>query len=837
MLRKKIFKGIVGILLVLLTLPGTGSATPDVNEAVSFSDANLTPDIISILPSTPAVNNQAGEKRTFIIIIDQAVNVTWAINGTQVQSNESSTTSSYVNNSAQMGSWNVTAVVENANGTDMHKWDWIVSAPSPVSVEIRDYEYDPAQINVSQGTTVKWTNNGSDAHTVTSDTNVFNSETLNNGQTFEWTFDQPGTFKYHCTLHPSMQAEVNVVPEPAPTPPPMEDIGIGLELVADNLTAPIALISPEDGTGRRFIADQVGVIKILTADGQILEEPFLDISSRLVDLNPQSDERGLLGLAFHPDFAQNGRFFVYYSAPLRPEAPDNWNHTSTISEFKVLQDNPNMTNTSSERILLQVDKPQTNHNAGQIAFGPDGYLYIPIGDGGGANDARIGHPPPGNGQNISTYLGKILRIDVNSGDPYGIPPDNPFVGEDGLDEIFAYGLRNPFRISFDAGGNNSLFVGDAGQNAWEEVSIVTKGGNYGWNIKEGTHCFDPNTPNLSQLSCPDKDASDNLLIDPIIEYANSRQPGGLGVVVIGGIVYRGNSLPQFNGTYIFGDFSKASSEGNGSLFVARPPPEGEKMWSVKELRIASNENGRIGAYVHSFGQDDEHEMYVMTSQNLGPTGNTGKVFKIRPFEISRNFTANLSGNESVPQVDTQAKGNATFNLSDDGTVLHYKLMVENIENITMAHIHLAPAGMNGPVVAWLYPKMPPAVLIPGLFSGLLAEGDITSANLTGPIAGQPLNVLLESMMKENTYVNIHTGKYPDGEIRGQIKPGEIVCPRGDLNCNGTPADAGDLVLMKRASIGEIQVDSRYDLNNNGQFADAGDLVLMKRASIDEIELS
>jgi len=825
MLRKKIFMGIVGILLVLLALPGTGSAIEHM------------PKIISLLPSTPEVNNQVGEMRTFSVTADQVVNVTWFINGTQVQLNASTRTSSYINNSARMGSWNVTAVVENANGTGMHKWDWIVKAPTPVDVEIKNYVYNPAQINVSKGTTVIWTNNDSDAHTVTSDDMVFDSGALSMGATFEWTFNQTGTFKYHCTFHPSMKAEVNVMAETAPMPPPMEEIGIGLELVADNFTAPIALVSPDDGTGRRFIADQTGIIKILTADGQVMQEPFLNISSKLVSLMPQFDERGLLGLAFHPNFSQNGRFFVYYSAPLRPEAPDNWDVTSTISEFKVLQDNPNMTNMSSERILLQVDKPQFNHNAGQIAFGPDGYLYIPIGDGGGANDAGIGHPPPGNGQNISAYLGKILRIDVDGGDPYGIPSDNPFVGKDGLDEIFAYGLRNPFRISFDAGGNNSLFVGDAGQNAWEEVSIVTKGGNYGWNIKEGTHCFDPNNPNLSESSCPDKDASGMPLIDPIIEYANSRKPGGgLGVVVIGGFVYRGNSLPQFNGTYIFADFSKTSGEGNGSLFVARPPPAGEMMWSVKELRIATNESGRIGAYVHSFGQDNENEVYVMTSQNLGPTGNTGKVFKIKPFEISRNFTANLSGNESVPPINTMAKGNATFNLSDDGKVLHYKLMVENIENVTQAHIHLAPAGMNGSVVVWLYPSMPPAVLIPGTFSGLLAEGNITSANLTGPLAGQPLNALLEAMTKENTYVNVHTNKYPAGEIRGQIKPAIAVCPEGDLNCDGMPADAGDLVLMKQASIGEIQPDSKYDLNNNGEFADAGDLLLMKRASIGEIDL-
>jgi glucose/arabinose dehydrogenase len=163
----------------------------------------------------------------------------------------------------------------------------------------------------------------------------------------------------------------------------------------------------------------------------------------------------------------------------------------------------NQADPASERIVLEVDQPQSNHNAGQIAFGPDGYLYIPLGDGGAANDVAVGHSPQGNGQDTSNILGSILRIDVDNGDPYGIPADNPFVGDDNIpDEIFAYGFRNPYRIAFDRGGDQSLFVSDAGQDQWEEVDIVTIGGNYGWNIKEGTHCFDPNNPGISPAECP-----------------------------------------------------------------------------------------------------------------------------------------------------------------------------------------------------------------------------------------------------------------------------------------------------------------------------------------------
>jgi glucose/arabinose dehydrogenase len=420
---------------------------------------------------------------------------------------------------------------------------------------------------------------------------------------------------------------------------------IGLRLIADGLTSPIGIVAAPDGSGRLFVLDQIGLIRIVASDGTLLAEPFLDLRSQIVPLMTSFDERGLLGLAFHPDYAENGRFFVYYSAPLRAGAPAGFDHTSTVSEFVVSED-PNRADAGSERILLQVDKPQFNHNGGTVAFGPDGSLYISLGDGGGADDVGLGHVEDwyeanagGNGQDIEhNLLGNILRIDVDSGVPYGIPADNPFTGTagcaDGCDEIFAYGFRNPYRFSFDIGGAHRLFAGDAGQELWEEVSIVDKGGNYGWNVKEGTHCFDTENPDVSPPECPDTvgdghPRAGDPLIDPLIEYANHHQPGGLGATVVGGFVYRGDVLPQLSGRYVFGDWSREFEEPDGTLFVASPRKKG--LWLMQELRIATEPSGRIGHYVLGFGQDPAGEIYVGATDNTGPTGSTGKVFKlVRP---------------------------------------------------------------------------------------------------------------------------------------------------------------------------------------------------------------
>ncbi|MGA1795082.1 MAG: PQQ-dependent sugar dehydrogenase [bacterium] len=418
---------------------------------------------------------------------------------------------------------------------------------------------------------------------------------------------------------------------------------VALELVADGFDAPVGLVSPGDGSGRLFIVDQTGEIMILMPDGSVLPEPFLDISDELVNLTNNYDERGLLGLAFHPEFATNGRFFVYYSAP---GAPVGWDHTSRISEFTVDSGDPNKADIDSEEIILEVDQPQGNHNAGQLVFGPeDGYLYISLGDGGGANDTGTLHNPQvGNGQDIVTLagglLGSILRIDVDDITDdleYAIPDDNPFVDKTGLDEIFAFGFRNPFGMSFDAGGDHDLFVADAGQNLWEEVNIVNKGRNYGWNIKEGAHCFNPFNPNQSPSSCPTIGPNGIQLTDPIIEYRNANAQGGIGLVVIGGYVYRGSLLTGFTGKYVFGDWSTAGDDPDGTLFIATPAPSDGMLWPTGEIVVASSDDDRINEYVRSFGQDADNELYVLTSENPGPSGNTGRVYRMVPASGSVPF--------------------------------------------------------------------------------------------------------------------------------------------------------------------------------------------------------
>jgi glucose/arabinose dehydrogenase len=428
-------------------------------------------------------------------------------------------------------------------------------------------------------------------------------------------------------------------PEPTDVPQTAFEPVVGLELLAEGLSAPVDLAVAGDGSGRLFVVDQVGVIRVLTAEGELLDEPFLDLRDRIVGLNPGYDERGLLGLAFHPDYAENGLFYVYYSAPLDPQAPQGWNHTSHLSQFRVSGREQNQADPGSEAVIMRVDQPQGNHNGGEIAFGPDGYLYVALGDGGGANDVGNGHAPDwyeanrgGNGQDVTeNLLGSILRIDVDGGDPYGVPGDNPFVGDDGLDEIWAYGFRNPYRFSFDAAGNQALFVADVGQNLWEEVSIVTGGGNYGWNVKEGAHCFSPASPNQPPEECPDSDPDGNPLIDPVVEYQNGNAPGGLGLAVVGGYVYRGQALSSFEGRYVFGDWSTSFSVGDGTLLVASPPGLDGDGWSFQELRI-DTDDGRLDAFVLGFGQDAQNELYVLTSNAAGPAGDTGRVWKIVPAE-------------------------------------------------------------------------------------------------------------------------------------------------------------------------------------------------------------
>jgi hypothetical protein len=409
--------------------------------------------------------------------------------------------------------------------------------------------------------------------------------------------------------------------------PNIKNREVDIRQIADNFVSPIGLVAEPSRTDRMYVIDQVGKIYIIE-DEVKMPTPFFDVSSKMVKLSASYDERGLLGLAFHPDYKNNGRFFVYYQLPPRPGGPEpgaTWDNLSRISEFRMSGDK-NKADMNSERILLQWDDPEPNHNGGTMAFGPDGYLYFSIGDGGGADDVAPGHVPGGNAQNIQANLfGKILRIDVNTSSGYTIPADNPFVGK-GKGEIYAYGFRNPFRFSFDMGDDHKLITQDAGQVLWEEIDVVKKGGNYGWNIKEGFHCFNPAHDTTILPNCTEVDRMGNPLTDPVIELKNWANPlGGIATVIIGGNVYRGTDIDGWDGKYIFGTLSQTPTTANGQLFMAHPASFGR--WAYDKISLKSHPDD-IGYYLKGFGQDNQGEIYLTVSSQLGVTGTTGKIFKL-----------------------------------------------------------------------------------------------------------------------------------------------------------------------------------------------------------------
>ena len=395
---------------------------------------------------------------------------------------------------------------------------------------------------------------------------------------------------------------------------------VRLDLIAEGFTSPVALLHSGDGTGRLFVVDQTGLIWILTK-GQRLEQPFLDLRARVVDLNSFYDERGLLGLAFHPRFPANGRFYVSYSASLRAGvSPQDWDHTTYISEFTVSVEDPDRADPASERVLLSIDKPGYNYEAGQLAFGPDGFLYIATGDSVHDPATQAGKYA----QDTSSLLGKILRIDVDgtadTGQSYLIPTTNPFVSGEGMPEIFAYGFRNPYRFSFDVSrpAEPRLFVADVGQAEMEEVDLVEAGGNYGWPVREGTTCF--NSQNWSQ---PLQTCSMNGLSEPILAYAHE---GDLSAI-IGGMVYQGNAIPELRDGYVFGDWGR----GDGHLFLARPPSIGTGLWKITEIQLEGSKGQAKFGQLLGIGQDGERELYLLTKDpGIGVSGTSGLIYKIIP---------------------------------------------------------------------------------------------------------------------------------------------------------------------------------------------------------------
>ncbi len=405
-------------------------------------------------------------------------------------------------------------------------------------------------------------------------------------------------------------------------------VQVKLEPFVTGVNAPLMMVQPP-GDDRMFVVEQWGRIRIINK-GELRAEPFLDIRNKIVNLHHDFDERGLLGLAFHPDFANNGKFYVAYSTHLNFQQDLGvmfwWSHTNVVAEYTLSSENPNAANPNSERIIHSLNWPQFNHNGHWIGFGTDGMLYISTGDGGYANDWGIGHNvTEGNGQDLRSLHGKILRIDINGseGDKnYAIPADNPFVGNnDALPEIWAYGLRNPWRCSFDMGGE-SLICADVQQNSYEEVNIIEKGGNYGWRRMEATHCFDYQKPDEHPESC-DTDG----LINPIIEYKNcTAQPDGCkGISVTGGYVYRG-SASDWDGKYIFGDWSKSFAEMDGQLFIASRGDDNN--WTMEDATVTDME-GKL-PYVLAFAQDAAGEVYALTSVTTGPNGGMDTIYKVVP---------------------------------------------------------------------------------------------------------------------------------------------------------------------------------------------------------------
>jgi glucose/arabinose dehydrogenase len=350
---------------------------------------------------------------------------------------------------------------------------------------------------------------------------------------------------------------------------------IKLQLITDQLTLPTAFASTKSLPTTLFVCEQEGRIRVIQ-NGKLAATPFLDITGEVLKRQGY-DERGLLGLAFHPDYASNGKFYVYIS--VKSEGKKGVDHETEVREYTVSKANPQLAEKSSMRKVLVFDQPESNHNGGDLKFGADGFLYISSGDGGGGGDKHAEH---GNGQNLNTLLGKILRIDVNKA-PYSIPADNPFKNTaNARPEIYAYGLRNPWRISFDR-QTQQLFAGEVGQNKYEEEDIITKGGNYGWRSIEGLHSFNADDPK------PEKP------ISPIFEYAH---PEGLSIT--GGFVYRGKAIPGLVGKYVFGDMM-------GPVWLLAKGAD--NTWKREKLSI-SRDPGYW--HVYSFGEDAPGELYILT---------------------------------------------------------------------------------------------------------------------------------------------------------------------------------------------------------------------------------
>jgi len=373
-------------------------------------------------------------------------------------------------------------------------------------------------------------------------------------------------------------------------------ITLKAQKMADSLEALTDLAFP--GNGETWILQQNGKILSLK-NGKVSPEPILDLKSKMVEVHNGYEERGLLGIALHPQFKTNRKFYVFYSRPRPTPKPGvRIDHTDVVAEYTLPASGP--VDANSGRVIITFDKPDGNHDGGCVKFGPDGYLYISLGDGGGQHDK---HGEIGNGQNMNTLLGKILRIDINSDSTYTVPKDNPFVGKpDVKPEIWAYGFRNPYRFSFDK-ATKQLFAGEVGQDLWEEVDIVTKGANYGWRVVEGTHCH--NFTNTPETGCK----IDGITM-PIHEYPHKE-----GVSIMGGFVYNGKALPALKSKYFFTDWT-------GPVWYLQKSGANWVRGDIKLNNIAP------GQKITGISEDESGELYVMTNPDTGPGNTKCAVYKV-----------------------------------------------------------------------------------------------------------------------------------------------------------------------------------------------------------------
>ena len=414
---------------------------------------------------------------------------------------------------------------------------------------------------------------------------------------------------------------------------------VALESIATGFTAPVTAVTAPGQTGVIYVVEQTGGVWRVNLDtGE--KRQFLDFSQELVSnlgqLSGGFDERGLLGFAFHPDFAVNNKVYTYLSVDFNQAEVDfstledgqTADHMTEISEWVVANPLTEQSVATNKRELMAVAQPQFNHNAGMLAFGPSGNLFISLGDGGNRNDEGVGHGQQGNSRDNTNVLGSILRIDVDQSAPangrYGIPADNPFVGQAGEDEIYVYGLRNPYRFSIESRGNDfDLYIGDVGQDAIEELNRIPlsqSGSNFGWNYKEGSFFFSVIGGTTFVSEVPPIGETIPPLVDPLVEYDHNE-----GLSVIAGHVYLAQSIPELTNRYIFGDWGTSFSNPDGRLFFVNAQDQ------LRELDLVSQPN----IHVTGFGRDLEGEVYVLGSPGFRVSDqNQGSLLKLVPAEPS-----------------------------------------------------------------------------------------------------------------------------------------------------------------------------------------------------------